>query len=101
MVKGLKVAVDKHKSNKENTFQQLMGGVEKGIGESSVIHVKHNIDQPMFKLIETFALSINLDKKEVIVRKVVSDFESQHTSVECGITPLGIEDGLNRVCAII
>lgn len=62
-------------------FQQLMGLVEKVIGDASILRVEQNVNDPMFTVIETYAVPVYHQRNEAIIRKVTSDFEAGQTTI--------------------
>lgn len=104
--KGLQGFTTENKNVHDNdaNFQQLLGGVEKVMGELSLQYVKNTILEPeeaMFTYIDIYAFSVYHKSDICVVRKVEVDFDSEKSVVLLGKTVLGKNDAFNRVSALL
>lgn len=101
--KGLEALVQEHKDDDtdDGYFQQLLGGVEKAIGEQAVKYLKgHTLeDDVIFTFIDVYCLTLFHNQDTVMVRKARVDFANENTNLLRGQTVLTKEDAINRVIA--
>lgn len=95
-----KILVTENKDEENKCTQQLLGGVEKALGETFVKFTRSNARNPIIYHVDVYALTLHHKKDECIVRKVTIDFRSNNgTQIVCGDTPLTKDDALNRIIA--
>ena len=57
-LKSLQGCMSEMKLNAVEACQQLFGGIEKELGEMGCSHFENNAEDPIFEMIEIFALTI-------------------------------------------
>lgn len=100
------VTENKDEEDNDASSQQLIGGIEKALGELGLSHLQHHGDDKAFQYVQVFALSITHRSGHhqsglSTVRRVDVDFVNGASTIHRGITQLVTDIALNRIVAKI
>lgn len=102
-VAGLVAGVTEKKLDDTDSHQQLLGGVEKILGEMCCASLQHQHlkSQPVFNHVDVYCLSVQHLTDKCEVRRVSVNFLERETTMLCGDIPLSIAEGTNRLISIL
>lgn len=99
-VKALKAVAWENKMDDKDTCQQLLGAVEKELGDMSVAFLRQNPADPIFKCADVIALSLNHGNDSCTVRRVMVNMVEGSSNCTRGRDNLTVENASNRVLAL-